>query len=213
MIRLFIANTLAKWFKQIGVLGWLRFRILRAAYYVFWFQSLRIGEWNFALQYLHPLSEWQKPVYVLDVGSTESLLIYELAKRGYSVYGLDQRPYQESIPDKLGIIFFQKDITKDIIHYPPFDYIVAISTIEHIGLGAYGDEKKEGGDRDAIKNIHRMLKKDGYFIITVPNKHLGTETGRGYSYYDFKRLIEGYFDIYELTERRGQLCAVLVKSQ
>ena len=211
MIKLFIANTFVKWFKQIGIFGWVRFRILRLAYYIFWQNSPRIGEWSFILQYLQPLRDWQKPVWVLDVGATESLLVYELEHRGYNVTALDQRPYQERLP--YPIMFWQADISSERMTEQTefYDYIVAVSAIEHIGLGAYNDPKSEGGDYNAVKNIHRLLAKTGYFICTVPNKHLGTETGRGYSYQNFKKLIDGLFDIYELTERSGQLCVVLVK--
>ena len=159
--RIFLADTLVKWWKQLGFLGWVRFRILRIAYKIFWSNSPRNGEWDFVLSWLNPLREWQKPVYVLDVGSTESLLIYELLHRGYDVLGIDQRPYQEenkhtSICDVLN------PLTNYILKY---NYILAISSIEHVGLGAYDDNKNENGDRLAVENIHKMLKENGYFII------------------------------------------------
>ena len=97
--RIFVADTFVKWWKQLRVLGWVRFRILRIAYKIFWSNSPRNGEWDFVLSWMKPLREWQKPVRVLDVGATESLLIYELRHRGYEVVGVDQRPYQEPIDD------------------------------------------------------------------------------------------------------------------
>jgi len=206
--RIPIADTFVKWWKQLGILGCLRFRILRIAYKVFWSNSPRNGEWDFILSWLKPLREWQKPVTILDVGSTESLLIYELAHRGYTMTGLDQRPYQEALSFK----FYIHDIVEHTLN-ETFDYIVAISTIEHIGLGAYGDKTNLKGDSWAMVNLRHMLKPDGYLIITVPNKHLGTYTGRGYSYQDFEKLIEGLFRIVHFEERSNQICAVLVKSQ
>ena len=97
-MRWFLYQTVVKWFKQIGILGWVRFRILRYAYKIFWAKSERNGEWDFVLSWLKLLREWQKSVTILDVGSTESLLIYELLHRGYDVLGIDQRPYQEKNP-------------------------------------------------------------------------------------------------------------------
>ena len=204
--RIFVSDTLVKWFKQLGFCGWMRFRILRFAYKIFWTNSPRNGEWDFVLSWLKPLREWQKPIWVLDVGSTESLLIYELLHRGYEVEGIDQRPYQEK---NLNTTIM--DILKPYSILDMWDYIIAISTIEHIGLGAYSDKKVENGDRLAVENIYKFLRFNGYFIITVPNKHLGTDTGREYSYQDFEKLIEGLFRIVHFEERSNQICAVLVK--
>lgn len=213
--RIFVSDTLVKWWKQIGVLGWVRFRILRWAYKVFWSISPRNGEWDFVLSWMRPLRKWQN-VRVLDVGATESLLVYELAHRGYEIDATDQRDYQEKLPSN--IIFFKMDITDNVFTTEQYfkeyyDYIISISVVEHIGLGAYGDNIRNRGDRLALQNIHYFLKPNGYFIITVPNKHLGTDTGRGYSYQDFEKLIEGLFRIVYFTERSNQLCAVLVKFQ
>lgn len=206
-MRWWLSQTFVKWWKQIGILGWIRFRILRFAYKIFWINSPRNGEWDFVLQWMRPLRQWQQPVVVLDVGCTESLLLYELQHRGYSVLGIDQRAYQE--PNNQTFVHdIMEESTYDNEYY---DYIVAISTVEHIGLGAYGDVKNEQGDRKAMMNLFRMLRPNGYLIITVPNKHLGTQTGRGYSYYDFKKLISGYYEIAHYEERSNQICAVLVK--
>jgi len=206
-MRWFLSQTAVKWFKQCGVLGWLRFKILRLGYKIFWIGSPRNGEWDFILQWMRPLRKFQGEVTVLDVGSTESLLIYELAHRGYEMVGLDQRPYQEKLP----FTFWQHDITKHALD-AQFDYILAVSTVEHIGLGAYNDiPQSGGGDRKAIVNLSYMLKPNGYFIITLPNKHLGTDTGRGYSYQDFGKLIKGLFGIVHFEERSNQICAVLVR--
>ena len=208
-MRWFLSQTVVKWFKQIGIFGWVRFRILRWGYKIFWVNSPRNGEWDFVLQWLRPLRKFQSEVKVLDVGSTESLLIYELLHRGYAVLGIDQRPYQE--PNKYTEIM---DITHHYLSYKKkYDYIVAISTVEHIGLGAYGDIKNNIGDKEAIINIANLLQPNGYFIITLPNKHLGTDTGRGYSYQAFNELINGLFGIVHFEERSNQICAVLVKSQ
>ena len=205
-MRWFLSQTFVKWFKQVGILGWVRFRILRLGYKIFWPGSPRNGEWDFVLQWMRPLRKFQGDVTVLDVGSTESLLIYELLHRGYKVDGIDQRPYQEK--NKHTRIC---DITECCMgEY--YDYIIAISTIEHIGLGAYNDKKLKNGDKRAINNIHKSLSPNGYFIITIPNKHLGTDTGRGYSYWDFKNLIGPHFTIVYFAERSNQICAVLVKS-
>lgn len=175
----------------------------------------RNGEIDFVLEYLPDLS-WltNKNVSVLDIGSTESLLIFELKKRGYITMGMDIRPYDNQLPADIG--FYKGDITeqstleffKSIGH--PY-YIVALSTIEHIGLPCYGSKIIQNGDRLAIENIHKLLHDNGYFLITIPMKHWQSDSGRGYTYKEFIKLLEGLFVIFSITQRGGQICACLTK--
>jgi hypothetical protein len=41
-------------------------------------------------------------------------------------------------------------------------------TVEHIGLGRYGDEMDPDGDLKAIKEIKRVLAIDGNLLFVVP---------------------------------------------
>ena len=216
-VRWYLSETVIKVFKRLRVFGWIRFRILRYGYKFFWRNSPRNGEWDFVLGWLRPLYKWQKAT-VLDVGSTDSLLIYELLHRGYDVTGIDQRPYQEpnehtqivDVLDKFNIAPYH--LKDDFGHMKEgFDYIVSVSVIEHVGLGAYQDNIDRDGDRVALRNIRRNLTEDGYFLITLPNKHLNEDSGRGYSYQDFKELIKGLYNIVYFEERSNQICAVLTK--
>lgn len=150
---------------------------------------------------------------VLDIGATESLLLYELEARNYTPIGLDVRNYHTELPKNS--LFYRGDITnsnivkefKNLIVY----FIVALSSIEHIGLGVYGDTIKPNGDRLSIENIHKILHDDGYFIITVPMKYWQTDSGRGYTPKEFLKLIEGLFTVFHSDLKGGQICATLVK--
>src|SRR5437763_9260591 len=76
---------------------------------------------------------------VLDVGATESLLSLSLASLGYNVTALDPRPYPLSHPQL-------EVVVAEVQRWEPnrtFDAGVCLSTIEHIGLGAYGEEKDD----------------------------------------------------------------------
>ena len=209
-IRYFVAETIVKWFKRLGFCGALRFRIIRLGYKVF--GGCRTGEWDFTFRYLPPLASIHRnKLKVLDIGCTASLFIYEIKKRGYLTYGLDQRDYQERLPND--IMFYKEDIITCDLNWK-FHYIVALSMMEHVGLEIknYNTKKIENGDRKAIENIHKLLKDDGYFIITVPVEHWENIELRGYTPRMFLNLIKGLFDIYEITQKDGQICAVLIKS-
>jgi len=49
-----------------------------------------------------------------------------------------------------------------------FDMLLSISSIEHDGLGRYGDTLKPDGDRQAMQSARQMLKRGGRFILAVP---------------------------------------------
>ncbi|MGH9899180.1 MAG: class I SAM-dependent methyltransferase, partial [Pyrinomonadaceae bacterium] len=107
---------------------------------------------------------------VLDVGAAESMLAYEMASLGYSVTAIDIRPIALSHPN---LKFVKCDICKPVFPAESFDCVIALSTLEHIGLGWYGDKAGDdsaGGNSDceAVKQISLLLKPEGRFILTVP---------------------------------------------
>ena len=49
-----------------------------------------------------------------------------------------------------------------------YDVVVTYSSLEHDGLGRYGDPINPNGDIDACIEAYSMLNKDGYFICGIP---------------------------------------------
>jgi len=49
-----------------------------------------------------------------------------------------------------------------------YDVIVSFSSLEHDGLGRYGDPINPNGDIDACIEAYTMLNNDGYFICGIP---------------------------------------------
>ena len=49
-----------------------------------------------------------------------------------------------------------------------FDVIISYSSIEHSGLGRYGDPLDPNGDLKAINDIYNNLKENGLLILSVP---------------------------------------------
>ncbi len=101
---------------------------------------------------------------VLDVGCLGSKLPIELVKKGYEVYGIDVGSY----PDQDLFTFIQGDIRQKPFDDDFFDVVTAISTIEHVGLGRYGDPVAPDGDKEAMNEIKRVLKPEGQLIMTIP---------------------------------------------
>jgi SAM-dependent methyltransferase len=205
-----ILNWLGVRFQSLGFLGLQRFRILQFAYKIFPCLGCRGDELNFVLNYLPAKPKQQSDILVLDIGSTTSLLPYELFARGYKTFALDQRQYQENMPE--GIVFIRGDIIKLPFKDGMLDTVTCISVIEHIGFAEYGDDYFSGGDNLAIAEIARVLKPQGQLLLTTPNivfsRHI---FANGYSYASVRKLVSDYFYIKEYTERRQQVCVALEK--
>lgn len=116
---------------------------------------------------------------VLDIGCSRSFFSHILVSRGYDTYGIDTSPYYGKHPK---MEFNQGDVTNTPFADEFFDAIVAVSTVEHIGVGYYGDPRYEDGDFAAIREMARILKKNGRILVTSPycRDYLLTESERIY---------------------------------
>jgi 2-polyprenyl-3-methyl-5-hydroxy-6-metoxy-1,4-benzoquinol methylase len=103
---------------------------------------------------------------VLDIGCSESLLSHELIARGYRVVGLDLRdcPWKNQ-----RILFFRRNIMHTCLPSGIFDVIIAVSTVEHVGLNQYGQLLLDNdGDILTMQELYRLLKKSGTLLLTTP---------------------------------------------
>lgn len=120
----------------------------------------RVVEYPFVFQHLGRANG-----LVLDLGCCHSRLPIALASRGFPVIGMDFNPYAFAHPRL-------RTVRGDILHAPFGDdtvsAVLAISVIEHIGIGHYGDPTGTGADLSAVREIARVLRPGGRAIITVP---------------------------------------------
>lgn len=103
------------------------------------------------------------PARLLDIGSAESELPLYLHASGFDITAFDQRdyPFVSSIcGDAIKLM--------DYIDTHSFDAITAVSTIEHIGIGAYGDHVRTTTYSQLLNTWKQGLKEHGYIIITLP---------------------------------------------
>lgn len=132
---------------------------------------------------------------ILDIGCEGSILPEEMSGKGHFVVGLDVQSYGEA----KGFTFIQGDLIKDDLPLEAgsFDYITCLSTIEHIGIGYYGDGVNQSGDRIAIEKMRALLKDDGKLLVTIPFSDVYREDSfqRIHTYESFSKLIDGLFEI------------------
>ncbi|MGZ4463274.1 MAG: class I SAM-dependent methyltransferase [Gaiellaceae bacterium] len=106
---------------------------------------------------------------VLDVGTANAEPAYLAALRGLGaaeLSGVDLAPGE--IP---GLRLVQGDVRALPFRRRAFDYAICISTLEHVGRdnSVYGVEASgEGGADEALRELRRVLKRDGSLLLTVP---------------------------------------------
>jgi SAM-dependent methyltransferase len=100
---------------------------------------------------------------LLDIGSYRGFVIGLTA--GYRVTSLDVRTRREPEHGEETII------TGDARRIPAgdatFDAVVTLSTVEHLGLGRYGDDLDPAADAAGTAEMIRVLRPGGVLILTT----------------------------------------------
>jgi 2-polyprenyl-3-methyl-5-hydroxy-6-metoxy-1,4-benzoquinol methylase len=127
---------------------------------------------------------------VLDVGAAESMVALSLASLGYEVTALDPRPYPFSHPRLVTVASTLGDWNHDGV----FDAVVCLSTIEHIGLAAYGQEPGEDrADLAAMRRLHELTRPGGRLLLTTRFGEAGADSfQRTYDRAGLAELLEGW---------------------
>jgi hypothetical protein len=107
----------------------------------------------------------QNPKRHIDVGSRIDGFIAHLAcVRKVEVF--DIRPLRASIEN---VNFVEWDITNPKTHNSGVaDCVSCLHTLEHIGLGRYGDEIDPDGWKKGLASLASLLSVDGCFWLSVP---------------------------------------------
>lgn len=97
---------------------------------------------------------------ILDFGGGTGDLLQHL----YSIHqnakltGVDILPRNDLLPD--GIDWFQQDLNEEFKHNRTFDVVISTEVIEHLE-----------NPRAFARNLHGLVKPNGYAIVTTPNQH------------------------------------------
>ncbi len=124
----------------------------------------RIVEVPFTFAALAPMST---PSRLLDVGGAESTLALSLASMGHQVTVVDPRGYRLTHPNLRSIGCRFDELSGDVCD---FDAAIALSAVEHFGLGHYVPAV-EGGehlDKEATARLRERVRTGGLLVLTVP---------------------------------------------
>jgi 2-polyprenyl-3-methyl-5-hydroxy-6-metoxy-1,4-benzoquinol methylase len=127
---------------------------------------------------------------VLDVGAAESTVALSLASLGYEVTALDPRSYPFSHPRLVTVASTLEDWNHDGV----FDAVVCLSTIEHLGLAAYGQEPDEDrADLAAMRRLHELTRPGGRLLLTTRFGEAGADSfQRTYDHAGLAELLAGW---------------------
>lgn len=110
--------------------------------------------------------DFAKPGKVLDIGWLESSVAVSLATAGFKVTGIDLRKGELTHPNLESVV---GDICQNRFKTESFDYVILLSTLEHIGLDTmYGIVPTSSTDQRAVDECFRVLKPGGKLLITTP---------------------------------------------
>jgi SAM-dependent methyltransferase len=113
-----------------------------------------------------------QPKVHVDVGGRVDGFVAHVATFR-SLYYVDLRPFPEPVS---GVTDVQADITSEASVralvdrgvLPPADSLSFLHTIEHIGLGRYGDTIDPAGHVKALTNLMRLLRPGGTLYLSTP---------------------------------------------
>jgi len=123
-----------------------------ASGHYFW-QDLVVAKWVLA----------QNKKLVADVGSRLDGYVAHVAS-SQKVYVVDIRPIKKAIPN---VEFIQDDI----LNYKSkkrFEIVTSLHTLEHIGLGRYGDPIDPTGHIKSFAALARMTLPKGCLVVSFP---------------------------------------------
>jgi 2-polyprenyl-3-methyl-5-hydroxy-6-metoxy-1,4-benzoquinol methylase len=147
----------------------------------------RIAEVPYAFRALQRLESGAR---ILDVGATESVVSLSLATLGYDVTALDPRPNPLS-HERLRTVTGRIEDWDD---NGEFDAVLCLSTIEHIGTEAYGQQATDGrADLDAMRRIGELTRDGGLLVLTTPVGQASADAfGRVYDRKGLDELLTGW---------------------
>ncbi len=134
-----------------------------------------------------------RPVYHVDISST--LYFGAMVSAFVPIKFYDYRPAQM---DLKGLECGKEDLLHLSFPDSTVASISCMHTLEHVGLGRYGDTMDPNGDINGINEIKRVTKKGGDILCVVPvgKPNIIFNAHRIYSY---EQIIK-YFDGCELKE-------------
>lgn len=143
------------------------------------------------------------PREILDIGSYRQFVAGLAA--GHTITSLDVRDRPPRVPG-------ETVLTADAKALPlpdgSFDCVVSLCSIEHFGLGRYGDEFDPSADERAAREMARVLRPGGMLILsTTITRGPPTLAFNAHRIYDVARIRELFGSLVPVEEKYFSLAA------
>jgi len=139
------------------------------------------------------------PARVLDIGSSESPVTLGLATLGYDVLAVDPRGYAFSHPN-LSVAAVE---AQELDDREPFDLVVMLSTIEHVGIGHYVEADDDVADLRVMERVAQLVRPGARLVLTTPfGVAAQDEVQRIYDPARLTKLLDGWdVEVVKILER------------
>jgi SAM-dependent methyltransferase len=142
----------------------------------------------------------------VDVGSRIDGFVAHVATfRSIEVF--DIRPLNSHIQNISFMKADMMDLDETFTHYT--DSLSCLHTIEHFGLGRYGDPVDPNGYLKGLENMNRLLKPGGIFYLSTPigPQRIEFNAHRVFSVSYLLTLIQPFYDIvhFSYVDDKGNL--------
>jgi hypothetical protein len=123
-------------------------------------------------------------------------IAYEVGAAKITTLDYTRKIYEDSRLEWIHVNDYLEEIIKSG-QFEEFDNIASFSSIEHSGLGRYGDPLSPYGDLDAVKQVNCMLKPGGLFFLGLPvssdgSSYIEYNAHRIYGTYRLNLLFKGW---------------------
>lgn len=137
----------------------------------------------------------RNPFKHIDIGSrTDGFVAHVAVYREIEIFDIRHQPSTvKNISFREANLMLLDPALKDYC-----DSISALHSIEHFGLGRYGDPIDIMGHEKAINNIYEILKPNGIFYFSVPIGHQRIEYN-AHRVFSLNYLVEFLSDKFEIT--------------
>jgi hypothetical protein len=136
---------------------------------------------------------------VLDVGASESPVALGLATLGYDVTAADPRGYAFSHERVRTLSIPAQEVPAD----EPYDAVVLLSTIEHVGIGHYDDGVGSDADLAVMEHMRAVTTAGARLVLTTPFGEADQDdVQRIYDVERLNRLLDGWdLDTVQVVQR------------
>ena len=93
---------------------------------------------------------------------------FDLSASHITTLDYTRKQYQHERLEWLHVNDYLDDLISNKQHMEQLDNSASFSSIEHSGLGRYGDPLSPEGNIDAVRQVHCMLKPNGLFFLGLP---------------------------------------------